>query len=96
MTTRRPETQKDATSEQDDEEESGRSRWAQAGVVALFGAELAGFIIAGVWLGRYVDQRFDVGPAGVLIGLFAAMAAAGLHLWKLIDHYLTDDGSDTE
>ena len=85
-----------ADSSGEEAEDSGRSSWARAGIVAVFGGQLAGFIIGAVLLGRHVDQQFETGPFGVLVGLFAALAAAGVHLWKLATRFLDTSDSTSE
>jgi len=58
--------------------------WGKVGVVSALGLELAGFLLVGVLGGNYLDQRFGTTPLLGVIGLFVALAAAGLQLWQFV------------
>ncbi len=72
----------------DDEEPA---MWLQAAVVAALGFELVGFVLAGVFIGTWIDGRFDSSPVGLLSSVALAMLGAGWHIRRVTRQYLSDD-----
>lgn len=68
--------------------------WSKAGVVGALGLELAGFLLVGVLGGDYLDEQTGTSPLFLILGLFAALAAAGLQLWQFIRRFGSSDDDD--
>lgn len=71
-------------SEEDQSGEPEGGGWAASaktlGAVGGLGIEFAAFVVVGALVGRWVDAKLGVAPAGVLIGVAAAGAAIAAHV----------------
>lgn len=65
-----------------DDEESDVS-WGKASMAAVLGFEFVGLLVAGLFVGYYIDQYFQTEPVGMLVGLAFGILAAGLHVWRI-------------
>lgn len=77
-----------------DEDRDDGPNWSKAGVVGALGLELAGFLLVGVLGGNYLDEKLGTSPLLMILGLFAALAAAGLQLWQFIRRFGSSDDDD--
>lgn len=78
----------------DQDEARSTSLWARAGAYGAIGFEFTGFVLAGVLLGQFVDDRYGTGPWGLLGGLLLALTAAGVHIWQLVRAFISSDERD--
>ncbi len=67
------------------------SMWLRTAAVAAMGFELVGFVLAGVFIGTWIDGRFDSSPTGLLISLALAMLGAGWHIHLVTRRFLSDE-----
>ncbi|WP_246258537.1 AtpZ/AtpI family protein [Kroppenstedtia pulmonis] len=58
--------------------------WRMIGLISSIGVELLVFIVAGAWLGRLLDDRFQTGPLWLGIGLIAGMLVGGISATLII------------
>lgn len=78
----------------DEEEDSGVS-WAKAGLAGALGFEFVALLVGGLFAGYWVDEQLQSSPVGMLIGLFAGMLAATVHIWRMATRLLGSN-SDAE
>lgn len=84
-----PETPENEDSKQD----SAPSGWARAAVFGAIGFELVGFTVGGMFIGQFIDEKLGTTPLGFLVGLIAGLAAAGVHIWKMSERFLSETSS---
>lgn len=80
--------------DEDEEEDSGVS-WAKAGLAGALGFEFVALLVGGLFAGYWVDEQLQSAPVGMLIGLFAGMLAATVHIWRMATRLLGNN-SDSE
>lgn len=66
----------------------GASQWKKLGILGAMGFEFVGFVVGGALVGRWVDERFDSSPWGVLSLILLGMFAAFWHIYRVIHLHL--------
>jgi ATP synthase protein I len=62
--------------------------WRAITLVSLIGADLAVCVIAGVYLGRYVDSLLATKPWFMMIGLLAGLGIGVYSVYRIVRGYL--------
>jgi F0F1-type ATP synthase assembly protein I len=78
-------------SEPDEGNKRGLNPWVKAGVFGALGIEFVATAVAGVYIGSWLDERFDIAPLGTLGCLFAALIGAGVHTFVITKRFVDDD-----
>lgn len=63
------------------------SPWRAVGMAGLIGADLAIFVLAGVWLGRYIDRQLATSPWFMLGGLLVGLAVGVYSVYRIVRRY---------
>ena len=58
--------------------------WRAVALVSAIGIDLAICVIAGVWLGRWLDGYFDTNPLFLILGIFLGLGIGILFKIKII------------
>lgn len=78
-------------SEPEDGNKRGQNPWVKAGVFGALGMEFVFTALAGVWLGQYLDERWDIEPLGTIVCLFLALTGAGVHTVVITKRFVDND-----
>ncbi|QED29342.1 AtpZ/AtpI family protein [Microvenator marinus] len=70
--------------------EEKRSGLVKLGVLSALGFEFVAFTLIGVFLGQWLDARFDIEPWGLLGSLLLAMIAAGVHVAAIAKRFILE------
>jgi ATP synthase protein I len=62
--------------------------WQAIGLVSLIGVDLAVCVVAGVWLGKYIDRMYATGPWFLMLGLLVGLGVGVYSVYRLIRTYL--------
>ncbi|RNB82039.1 AtpZ/AtpI family protein [Brevibacillus fluminis] len=62
--------------------------WQAIIFVSFIGIDLAICVMAGVWLGQYLDRQFATSPVCMIIGLFLGLGIGIYSVYRLIRSYL--------
>jgi ATP synthase protein I len=62
--------------------------WRAITLVSLIGVDMAVCVVAGVWLGKYIDRLFATAPWFLLIGLLVGLGAGVYSVYRIIRAYL--------
>lgn len=60
------------------------------GLVGVIGIELSILLLAGIWLGKKVDQIFNTTPLFLIIGMVLGLAIGIWSIIKMVKPYLGD------
>jgi len=60
------------------------SAWRKTWYSTSLGIEIAGCIVAGLLLGRWLDLKIDTYPVFMLVGFAAGVTAAGKAIWRVV------------
>jgi ATP synthase protein I len=77
------------TEPKDDSRRKGGA-WRKAWHSTSVGLEIAGCIIVGLLLGRWLDNKFDTYPVIMIIGFAAGVTAAGKAMWRVVKREIHD------
>jgi ATP synthase protein I len=61
-----------------------RSFWRSLAVLGSVGWPIAAMMVAGAWLGRWLDQRWDTGVRLTLMLVFVGAILGGSVAWSII------------
>ena len=67
------------------------SPWVKAGIVGALGGEFVGAIIAGTYLGHWVDERFETQPVGLLVGMMLGLVGVSVHIVRIAKRFLLQE-----
>jgi ATP synthase protein I len=67
-------------------EVGSRTFWRSLGVLGMVGWPIALASIAGVWLGRWIDSRWQTAPQFTLLLLFVGVCAGCYVAWTALSH----------
>lgn len=62
--------------------------WKAMGLVSVIGIELAILLLAGIWIGRKVDQYFGTNPIFLIIGIVLGFTIGIWSIANLIKTFL--------
>ncbi|WP_126428854.1 AtpZ/AtpI family protein [Brevibacillus marinus] len=62
--------------------------WQAIALVSVIGVDLAICVLAGFWVGRYLDRWLQTDPWLMLLGMLAGLAAGVYSVYLLIRSYL--------
>jgi ATP synthase protein I len=62
--------------------------WRMIGLVSVIGVDLAVSVLAGYWIGQYVDNWLETTPIFMLIGLLLGLGAGVYSVYLIIRSYL--------
>ena len=54
-------------------------------------SQLAGSVLAGVFLGRWLDRNMGTEPLFLVVGLLAGLAAGVYGVFRLVHHYFSGE-----
>lgn len=77
--------------EPDDHPKKGNNPWVKAGIFGALGMEFVATALAGVWLGQFLDKRYDIEPLGTIVCLFLALIGAGVHTAVITKRFVDND-----
>ncbi|MFU8802746.1 MAG: AtpZ/AtpI family protein [Bradymonadaceae bacterium] len=63
-----------------DESDDQPADWVVIGVYGALGFEFVGAMLAGAWIGTYIDQRFGTYPYGLFITMLLMLLGVGVHI----------------
>lgn len=81
-------------SDPDQKDEFRPSSLAVLGAVSALGFELLGFVLSGLFLGHFLDTRYDFAPLGVIVMVLLALMAFGWHAYRVSRRYLLEHGEE--
>jgi F0F1-type ATP synthase assembly protein I len=61
--------------------------WQAIGLVSVIGVDMAVCVIAGVWIGKYMDGLFGTKPWLLLAGLLVGLGVGLYSVYRLIRAY---------
>lgn len=73
--------------------QNDQSPWRALVLVTAIGIDLAICVLAGVWAGRWLDERMGSDPLFLIIGIFLGLAVGILVIIRLIKPF-TEDRND--
>lgn len=62
--------------------------WQAITLVSLIGVDMAVCVVAGVWLGKYIDGLLATNPWFLLVGLLAGLGIGVYSVYRIIRAYL--------
>jgi len=66
---------------------SEQNPWLITGVVGALGFEFVGFMIAGAYVGTWIDRKWDISPYGLLFTMLFMLLAVGWHIYVIIRRF---------
>lgn len=64
------------------------SPWRAITLVSLIGADMAACVVAGVWLGKYIDRLFSTSSWFLMLGLLVGLGVGVYSVYRIIRAYL--------
>lgn len=74
-----------------DDDRQVSNPWVKAGVFGALGFEFIGFTLVGVFVGQWLDARYEMAPWGLLGMLTLAIVAAGAHIITITRRFLREE-----
>ncbi len=62
--------------------------WQAIIFVSLIGVDLAVCVLAGFWLGQYIDRVYGTNPWFMIVGLFLGLGTGVYSVYRLVRAYL--------
>lgn len=61
--------------------------WLITGVVGALGFEFVGFMMAGAYVGTWIDRKWEISPYGLLFTMLVMLISVGWHIYVIIQRF---------
>ncbi|WP_088104388.1 AtpZ/AtpI family protein [Halalkalibacter urbisdiaboli] len=69
-----------------------RNPWRAMALVSIISSYIVGSVLAGVFIGTWLDDLFNVKPLFLIVSLFTWLGVGAYGVYKVIEPFLGDDG----